>query len=213
MNSFFTTNVWLKIASLMLAIALWFFVILSGRSETTMDVPVTFVNLPAGLEIVESPQTVSVILEGQERSLRSLRQNELSVAVDLAEAKGGKSFFTLTKDNFNIPKMLAINGIDPETISLKIEAQLQKTVAVKPSVVGLPQKGFAILEIRVVPDKVELEGPQSAVTKIRSIKTEPIDINGINADLVFKANLDLDDSTIKKSTNKVEVNITVKKIE
>ena len=213
MNNFFTTNVPLKLSSLVFAIVLWFFVILSGRTEISMNIPIEFINLPSGLEIMDSPRTVSVVIEGQERLLRSLRPNDLSASIDLSESRAGKSFYTLTKENINLPKMLTVNSIDPETVSLKIEAQLMKTVSVKPAVVGLPQKGFAIVKINVVPDKVTLEGPMSAVAKVYTIKTEPIDINGINADLKYKANLNLTDTNIKKSVNKVEVNITVKQIE
>jgi YbbR domain-containing protein len=178
-----------------------------------MEAPVSFVDLPAGLEIMDSPKTVNVVIEGQERLLRSLRQNEISAKINLSNTRSGKVFVTITKDDIIIPKMLTINSIDPETISLKIESQLVKSVPVKPAVVGLPQKGFAIVEISVLPATVELEGPKSAVAKINSIKTEPIDINGINADLTYKANLNLTDTNIKKGVSKVEVNITVKKID
>jgi YbbR domain-containing protein len=213
MNNFFSQNIWLKLSSLVFAIILWFFVILSGRTETSMKAPVSFINLPPGLEIMDSPKTVSVVIEGQERLLRSLRQNEISATIDLSNTRAGKVFVTLTKDNIIIPKMLTVSSIDPETISLKIESQLMKSVPVKPAVVGLPQKGFAIVEISVVPAIVALEGPKSAVAKVSSIKTEPIDINGINADLTYKANLNLTDTNIKKNVSKVEVNITVKKID
>ncbi len=213
MNNFFTTNLFFKITSLLFAITLWFFVILSGRSEKTMGVEVSFDNVPPGFEIVDSTETVTVLIEGQERHLRNLRQNEIRAAVDLTNASEGKSFITLTKENIILPKLLTVTSINPETISLVIEAQLKKTVEVKPTVVGLPQKGFAIVEINSVPDKIELEGPKSAVKKIYTIKTEPIDINGINTDLKYKANLNLSDANIKKSISKVEVNITVKKID
>ena len=173
----------------------------------------SFVNLPPGLEIMDSPKTVDVVIEGQERLLRSVRQNEISATVDLSNTRAGKVFVTLTKDDITIPKMLTVNNIDPETISLKIESQLVKSVPVKPAVVGLPQKGFAIVEISVMPERVALEGPKSAVAKVSSIKTEPIDINGINADLTYKANLNLTDTNIKKDVSKVEVTITVKKID
>ena len=178
-----------------------------------MEATVSFVNLPPGLEIMDSPKTVDVVIEGQERLLRSVRQNEISATVDLSNTRAGKVFVTLTKDDISIPKMLTVNSINPETISLKIESQLVKSVPVKPAVVGLPQKGFAIVEISVVPAIIALEGPKSAVAKVSSIKTEPIDINGINADLTYKANLNLTDTNIKKNVSKVEVNITVKKID
>ncbi len=213
MNNFFSQNIWLKLSSLAFATVLWFFVILSGRTETSMEATLSYVNLPPGLEIMDSPKRVSIVIEGQERLLRSLRQNEIGATIDLSNTRAGKVFVTLTKDNIIVPKMLTVNSIDPETISLKIESQLTKIVTVKPAVVGLPQKGFAIVEISVVPAQISLSGPKSAVVKVYSIKTEPIDINGINADLTYKANLNLTDTNIKKDVNKVEVNITVKKID
>ncbi len=211
-TKFFTTNIWLKLASLILAIILWFFVILSGRSQITLDVPLVFLNLPSGLALVDYPKTVTVSIQGQERLIKNLREDEISAVVDLGKARTGKSFYTLSKDNIKVPKMLIVTDIDPETISLKIEAQLKKTVTVKPAVVGLPEKGFAIVDIMVVPETVVLEGPKSMVKKIHTVKTEPIDINGINSDLRYKANLNISNPTIKKNTNKVEVRISVRQI-
>ena len=211
-KDFFTTNIWLKLASLVIAIILWFFVILSGRSERTLDIPVNFVNLPDKLEIIDFPQTVSIIIEGQERMFKDLKKSNVHAVIDLSDAKTGKSFFTITRDNIELPNMLTIKNIDPETVSLKIEDQSSKTVNVIPDIVGTPEKGFAIVEVISTPDSFIIEGPKSLVRKIRRVKTEPIDINGINSDLTFKANLILTNSNVRKSINKVEVNITVKQI-
>lgn len=211
-KDFFTTNIWLKLTSLVLAILLWFFVILSGRSDVTIDIPVNFINLPPKLEIVDFPQTVSISIEGQERMFKDLNKSNINAIIDLSDAKTGKSFFTITRDNIELPKMLTIRNIDPETVSLKIEDQLSKKVDVIPDIVGTPEKGFAIVEVISSPDSFIIEGPKSLIRKIRRVKTEPIDINGINADLTYKANLMLTNSNIRKNINKVEVNISVKKI-
>jgi YbbR domain-containing protein len=212
-KDFFTTNIWLKLASLVLATTLWFFVILSGRSEITIDIPVTFTNIPEDIEIVDYPKTVNVTIEGQETLLKDLKRAKTSAVVDLRNARVGKSFYTLSKDNIKIPKTLVITSIDPETISVKMEKRLRKSVRVKPYIVGMPEKGFAITDIQVHPDTVIIEGPRSAIRKILNVKTEPIDINGINNDLTYKASLNLDNDYIKKNINKVEVNISVKKIQ
>jgi YbbR domain-containing protein len=214
MNNFLTDNFWLKLASLILAAALWLFVTESGRTEITIDVPVVYKGLKQYLDLIDSPKKVSVSIEGQERLLKNIRirRGEIRALIDLSEAKSGRSFYTLTKENFELPKALLLTDIDPETISVTIESELRKKVPVKPYVVGNPEKGFAIFDIRVVPEKIVLEGPRSLVVKIDSIKTEPIDINGLNTNLQYKANLDLQNSTIRKDVNKVEVNITVKKV-
>jgi YbbR domain-containing protein len=212
MKKFFTTNIWLKLSSLVIAVALWFFVMLSGRSEVTMDVPVMFTNVPEKSEVIDYPKVISVIIEGQERLLRYLKQNEISAVLDISEAKAGRSFYTVTKENIKLPKSFLVTSINPETISLTIERQLKKVISVKPHVVGSPEKGFKIVAIEVEPESVTLEGPKSAISKIKIINTEPIDINGINSNLIYKANLKLSDSHIKKHIDKVDVKLSVEKI-
>lgn len=212
MKDFLTKNLWLKLASLFLATALWLFVILSGRTEITMDVPVVYSDLKPYLTLMDSPKKVRVSIEGQGSLLKNIRRSEIKAVIDLSGAKSGRSFYTLTKEDFTLSKTLLLTDIDPETISVTIDSELRKSMVVKPSIVGQPAKGFMIFNIKVVPENIILEGPRSLVIKINSVKTEPIDINGLNTDLQYKANLDFENSTIRKSVNKVEVHITVKKL-
>jgi YbbR domain-containing protein len=212
MSNLFTKNLWLKLASLVIAITLWFFVILSGRADITMDIPISYINLPPKLDVMDYPDTVSITIEGQERLLKNFKKDEVHAVIDLSEARTGKSFFNITKDNVELPKAFTVTNINPETISLTIEDLLIKSVSVTPKIVGLPKKGFAILEVRVVPETITLEGPKSLILKIRNVKTEPIDISGINSNLSYRANLNLSNSNIRKNTNKVDVIISVREI-
>ena len=212
MKGFLTTNLWLKLASLILAMALWLFVILSGRTEITIDVPVVYSGLQQHLDLMDSTKKVRISIEGQGSLLKNIRRSEIKADIDLSGAKSGRAFYTLAKENFALPKTVLLTDIDPETISVTIDSELKKIVPVKPTIVGQPAKGFAIFDIKVVPEKIVLEGPKSLVMKIKSVKTEPIDINGLNTNLQFKANLDFENSTIRKKVHKVEVNITVKEM-
>ncbi len=207
-----TKNIWLKLTSFVLAITLWFFVILSGRSGIILDVPVMYDNIPPDLEVVDFPKTVSIHVEGQEQILKNLKQNEISAMVDLHDAKTGRNFYTLSPENVNLPRTVEVTNIDPQTIGLTIERQFKKTVSVQPSIEGLPEKGFVILEIKVDPEILILEGPRSIVSRINNVKTEPIDINGLNRDLQYKAKLNLPNSGLRANIQKVDVNILVKRI-
>lgn len=209
MKEFFTTNIWLKLTALIMAVALWFFVMLSGRSEVTREIPVKFINISDEFEIVDYPKAISVTIEGQERLLKHLRPNEISAILDISGAKPGRSFYTISRENIKLPKSFLVTAIDPETISLTLELQLKKTVPVKPDIAGAPERGFKIIAIKVDPETVTIEGPKSAISKIDIVKTEPIDISGIKSDVVYKANLNLADSYIKKNINKVDVTISV----
>jgi YbbR domain-containing protein len=212
MKGFFIHNWELKIASLIIAISLWFFVMLSGRSNVTIDVPLSFINLPQELEIVDPPVSVKVHIEGPASILKSLRGDELRSVVDLRNTKAGRAVFSLSQKNIDLPETLIVTELEPETISIKIEERMKKTVRIKPAITGLPEKGFVISDIMVEPETVTLEGPRSVISKIKKVRTEPLDINGINSDLKYRANLNISSNHIKKDINKVVVHIAVKKI-
>jgi YbbR domain-containing protein len=211
-TDFLTKNIGQKLATLVLAIALWFFVILSGRSGIFMDIPIMYINVPQEFEVVDFPKTVSVNIEGQERLLKNLKQNEINAVINLSDAKAGKSFYTLTHENIKRPKTLEVTSIEPQTISITIEKLLKKTVSVQPAVVGVPEHGFVIVEIKVTPEEIVIEGPRNIISKIYNVKTEPIDITGLKNNVQFKAKINMVNSTIRVPEQKVDVNILVKRI-
>lgn len=211
-KNFLTKNIWLKISSFILAVALWFFVILSGRSGIFMDIPLMYIRVPQGFEVVDFPKTVNVNIEGQERLLKNLKHNEINAVIDLSNAKAGRSFYTLTNENIKLPKTLEVTSIEPQTISFTIEKQLKKTVSVQPAIVGVPERGFVIVDIKVVPERIDIEGPGNIISKIYNVKTEPIDITGLNNNLQYKAKINLINTNTKVSEQKVDVNIFVKRI-
>jgi len=211
-NKFITTNPWLKLASLVLAIVMWFFVVSKGSSVIVVDVPIGFKNVPANLEIVDEPKTINISIEGQERLLKRLMQEDISVSIDLSNVKEGKGFFSLTPDNIaGLPRALTVTRILPQTVTLLIEEKMKKYVQVRPIIVGSPAEDFLIKEIKVVPERVEIEGPKRVITKAYSVKTEPIDVTGITSSLQHSARLNLGRENIRVGVSEVEVNITVQK--
>lgn len=205
-----TKNIVLKVASLIMAVILWFFVILSGRSGLMIDIPVMYVNTPPELEVTDFPRTVSINIEGQDRLLKNLKENDISAVVDLRDAKTGRNFYTLTPENIKMPKTLEVINIDPQTISLTVEKQYRKMVSVQPAIEGRPEQGFVIFDIKVEPETLLLEGPRTIVSKISNVKTEPIDITGLNRSFLYKAKLNLPNSGLRANVQKVDVHIEVK---
>lgn len=206
-----TKNVWLKLASLGLAVVLWFFVILSARSGISFDIPVMYINIPQDLDLADIPKSVSVTVEGQERILKRLKSSDIDAVVDLHEAKEGKNYYALTSENFTLPETLEITSIEPQMLALTLEKHFKKTVPVQPSILGVPAPGYAIFDIRVVPGELALEGAKEAVSRIVNVKTEPIEISGVNSDIRYKAKLELPNSGVRSGVQKVDVYILVRK--
>lgn len=126
-KKFITTNSMLKLTSLVLAVVLWFFVVSKGRSVVDMDVPVGFKNIPANLEVMVSPETVNVGIEGHKSILKKLRQEDIPVIIDLSNFKEGKTSFMLTtEENIELQKSVIVNRISPQTVKLLIKEKMQE---------------------------------------------------------------------------------------
>lgn len=209
-RNFITENLWLKLASILLAVILWFFVMSSGRSVIIKDVPVQYINMPQSFEMVDMARNVSVVIEGQKRLLSGLNEGEISVVVDLEKMQAGENLYSLSKKNIKLPKSLSITSISPETLKLTLEERLKKEVPVKPVIAGQPEEGFAVESVKITPERVDIEGPKSLIRRTYILKTEPIDISGIYENLRHTASLDIAPN-IKTSIREIKVDITIRK--
>ncbi len=121
-----TTNTLLKFLSLVLAGILWFFVVSNKRSETVIDVPVRFINISPSLEIVDTHKTISIRLEAQERLLRELRQDDISIVINLNGYKEGKVSYHLSNENIRVPSSFVIKNIYPSKIDFILKKMQAK---------------------------------------------------------------------------------------
>ncbi|GBE05302.1 MAG TPA: YbbR-like domain-containing protein [Nitrospirae bacterium] len=208
-NKFITTNPWLKLISLVLAIVLWLFVVSKGRTVVIMDVPVGLRNMPAGLELVEGPETISVYVEGRERLLKKLGKGDIRFVIDLNDVKEGDNLFSVSDADIELPKVFAVKKILPGTIKLTVEEKAVKNVPVRPIIVGLPANGYVVGGIRVSPGKIRINGPKSVIAKVYSIKTEPIDITGTTESFRVSAALNISRENVMTDVSEVEVRITL----
>lgn len=209
-NKFITTNPWLKLASFVLAILLWFFVVLKGHSVIIMDIPVELKNIPVELEVVERPETINITVEGHERFLKKLREEDIGVVVDLSDIRKGETFLPLSAENITLPESFTVKDISPQNIRLVVDEKAEKDVPVRPVILSATFEGFAVDRIEVDPETVKIEGPKSVVSKIFSVKTEPLDITGVTGSVRYRAFLDMNEKNVRINVTEVEINITVK---
>jgi YbbR domain-containing protein len=114
------TNTLLKLTSLILAIVLWFFVVSSRRSELMIDIPVRFVNVPQALELVDHHKTISIVLEGQERLLRRLDKEDVSVVINLNGYKEGRISYYISSRDIRVPDSFVIKDIHPPRVEFSL---------------------------------------------------------------------------------------------
>lgn len=206
-------NIGLKIISFAIALTFWIFVTYRGQSEIVIDVPIEFKNIPKGMEILrQSIKEVSLNISGPDRLLRVMRSSDVRVIVDLSNAKKGESIFYIDRDNVKVPNTVKVQRIEPTNIKVILDESVKKTVPVKAFIVGEPERGFRIIEIKTVPPSVTIEGAKTEVNRITFLRTEPVDVSGIDGDLNQNVRINMTGRNIRSDISEITVNIKVKKV-
>lgn len=213
MRKFFLENLGLKLAALLLSIVLWIFVTSRGQTEISLDIPLEFANIPSGLEIVNNTaKTVSLTVKGYERIVRDIKQSDISISVDMSKAKKGENIFYLDRSDVRLPRAVTVTKIIPSSIKVLIEDTVTKPVAVKPVIVGYPERGYYVKSITIVPQTVVVEGLRPEVRKITAIRTEPLDVTGFKDSFEQTLKLDLTGKNIKVKTTDVRVKVVIRAV-
>jgi YbbR domain-containing protein len=205
-------NLGLKITAILLSILLWVFATSRGLSEIVLDVPLEFRNIPPRLELMYyDVKAVSLNIKGQERLIRTIRPTDIRVWIDLNKAKKGEGIYAINKNNISLPLTVTVKNITPSSVKVSLEESVSKTVKVRPIVVGIPEKGYYIKSISVVPQTVDLEGASSKIKKVDKVKTEPLDVTGRSETLTKDLKLDVSGMNIRTKVDEVMVKVVIAK--
>lgn len=205
-------NFGLKVASIVFSIVLWIFVTSRGQSEISIEVPLEFKNIPQNYEIVNYDiKSVNLNIKGQERLIKNVKSSDIRVYIDLSKAKKGENTYYITTDNIKLPRMFTVTKIEPSSFKIYIEETLKKVVKVIPVVTGSPANDYHVKSIVVEPSMIEIEGIRSEINKINFVKTEPIDVTGLNDSISQDTRIDLVGKNVKTNINYVKVDILIKK--
>ena len=205
-------NLGLKITAVLLSILLWVFATSRGLSEIVLDMPLEFRNIPTGLELMYyDVKAVSLNIKGQERLIRTIRPTDIRVWIDLTKAKKGEGIYAINKNNISLPLTVTVKNITPSSVKVSLEESVSRTVKVRPIVVGIPEKGYYIKSISVVPQTVDLEGASSKIKKVDKVKTEPLDVTGRSETLTKDLKLDVSGMNIRTKVDEVMVKVVIAK--
>jgi len=210
MRKFLLENIGLKIAAVLLSIVLWVFVTSRGQSELSVDAPLEFKNIPQGLEVVNHPvKTITLTIRGQERFIKNIRPSDVRVPVDLSKAKKGESVYYIRRDDIVLPHAITVTNIIPSNIKVTVEETVAKTVKVIALITGEPERGYYVKSIDVRPQTAEIEGVRSEIARVKNIKTESLDITGLNETITQDLKLDLPGRNVRSTIGEVSVKVVI----
>lgn len=172
----------LRLLALGIAIGIWFNASVEDRlvfSEKVVEASVTY-NSPVGFIIASpGPQSVNIRLKGSKKAIRQLNPYTVNVQVDLSKRQIGPASISLaTKDVYDVPDGLEAISIEPNTVRVDLEREVSLRVPVVPRFAGKPVAGSAIGEPEVSPNQVLVTGPEPMLTRLDSLSTRPINLEG-----------------------------------
>jgi len=214
MSSRLTKNLGLKALSLLIAFGLW--VLVAGEQETVrvfnaaLDIALADRAATAG----DAPAKVQVRLRGPEVVLRSLSDKDLSVPVDLSDAPAGSRAVRMLGPRAvrGVPSGVAVDAIVPDRISLAIERRIQRTVPVEAALEGAPAPGYRVTEVLVEPSRIRVEGPESEVLRLASLRTVPIALRDRREGITLLTGVSLDSPRTRiLDTGPVRIEVRIEK--
>lgn len=172
---------WWKLFSLVLACLLWMAVAEQPELTTTLGVPVEYKNVPKDLDIsTDVPEKVMLQLRGPRDKITAAATNlRLAAVLDVGEgnlARPGDRTFTIGTANVQIPAGVALVRAVPGQIRLTLEHRLQRDVPVSLRFAGSPPPGFRVKIGEVIPERIQIVGPESRVRAIESVETDAFDL-------------------------------------
>jgi YbbR domain-containing protein len=174
-------NTGLKILALLITGVLWISVAMRPVSQITLrDVPIELRLPPESSKLVVSRNdtlSAKVYLSGPRDVLDTLRSSELTVIADLSDVKPGVRVIPLSLDRSRLPSSVSEQGVEPRSIRVTVEQELEREVPVVPRFDSEPPSGFQVISFQVTPETVRIVGPASQVREIEEVSTETIALN------------------------------------
>ena len=204
-------NLGLKALSLAIGVLLWFSVSGEETVERGLRAPLELQQFPSGLEIQgEAPSTVDVRVRGTSGALSRVGPGDIVAVIDLHAVHAGNRLFPMTTEQVRSPYGVEVVQVTPSTIALALENSVTRQVPVTPSVEGAPAPGYVVVGKPVVmPDHVDIVGPETAVKRAVEAVTETVSLAGLRESLREDVTVGLLDPSLRLKTQRT-VSVAVK---
>jgi YbbR domain-containing protein len=184
MMRWFTHNWGLKIISLVLAIATWYYAVGEENIEVTRVIPLKIQMSSTQMTISQiSVHAVQVTLSAPRSLIVNVASQDIHALHKIGpEIKAaGEYSFRLEPAEVRLPSFqIRVTKIVPETVTVKLDELMMQKLEIQPDFVGESAIGYKLLkdELRMDPNAILAQGPKGVLAQMKSAKTEPIDLVG-----------------------------------
>jgi YbbR domain-containing protein len=201
----------LKLLALLLAVALWFFVGRSERTEVALALPVEYVGLEGPLTL-DGPrrEMVDVQLQTTRWAASQVSPATVRVRVDVSGLHEGDNLVHLVPESVQVPPGVRVTRLTPAWATVRATRAATRTVQVVPQVQGRPAADHVLGPIVVDPATVEIKGPRTTIEGRTAIETLPVDVSGRRAPVTQTVGLALPDSVYPVDRRTVSVTVEIR---
>lgn len=202
-------NLGLKIFALALALIVWVQITLMAEHKTTVNLKVSVENLPEGVIMEDTPQTLPFQVRGKGLDILRLRLANVQVRLDAGALKPGSDLLSLQDYTVTgLPEDVEIQLSGPaqeQQISVTTDVLHQKTVPVQ---IRFENDDARRLYERdsytFSPEKIVISGAKAKLQQVRIAETIPI-TSAMLKDQNFNLDLALPLNNIRSSVSQVNV--------
>ena len=206
------TNNWgLKILAFLIAVLLWFIVVNIDnpiKQEVFNDIPVNVINTEVLAEeqqtfqILDDTQTVSVTITAQRSVLQKISPSDIMAVADMKELTLKTQIpIHVTVNKHKVESAVAT----PRNLQVKLEEEKTEKFPIIPTTTGTVRDGFALGDIRAVPQKVSIRGPKSVIERISRVEAS-VNVSGLSQDQLLDSELVLYDQNNEEIDQKLLTN-------
>ncbi len=193
-----TKNWLLKLLSLIIGASLWYFVVGEDRVDLIVTIPLELRNLPTELVIANQyKKDIEVALSGPRRLIQEMRQQNISLPIDLSKAQPGAMVIQNEVDAIPLPQGISVQRVQPATLTLLVDRLIQKDFPITAVTKGKPAAGYSLESLSLKPPRITVTGPQTMLEKEQGLTTSPIDMEGLTASTTLQSHLDLNEALVK----------------
>lgn len=213
----------IKVAMFILAAMLWFLVVTEKSHEYTLHLPIEISNLKSDWVLsAPIPETADVkFMAGGKAMLRLLFVQGPLIRINLASIDYKTSAYSfkhaLKTEMVVIPGAIEAVPLEietPDSVLIQIEESMEIKVPVQPQISIKTADGYTTVgNIRLNPSDVNVFGPKSVVSKLKSISSKPLEITDArrNTELTLTL-LQPEDFGIVIDPNQIQAVVQVERI-
>ncbi|MGO5051998.1 CdaR family protein [Lachnospiraceae bacterium LCP25S3_G4] len=209
MKNRLTNNLGLKAMAVLFAILLWLVVVniddpvdsqTFRNIEVTIQHPEVITNKGKTYQVVDNTQSVTVVVEAKRSILAKIKGSDIVAIADMKEMELASQ----------VPITISITGYEgkyekaysnPRNLQVLIEDETSNKFPITAATTGTLRDGFALGEIKAIPETVTIGGAESMVSRISKVVAK-VDVSGLSKDTTLEGELvlyDADDNAIDQT--------------